>query len=152
MWGDLILLPMANAAIAPYLPGGRWLVFSGLIGLATTWWLHHHWHRGEGETCWREHLWPARRHGRWQWDLSWAGWLHVIYVAGEMTLLVAYAVAPMPVHVVLIVSVVLTLHVPLGLLTPAWVATGGQLVRNRLLWPALAIVWVVAVVKIFGQA
>jgi hypothetical protein len=147
MWGDLLLLPIVNAVIVPWLPRAGWLIVPALAGVAASWWLHAHWHRGSGEGFWREHLWPARPHDRWQRNLSWAGWLHVLYVALEMALLVAYALTPVPISVILIVSILLTLHVPIGLLTPAWIATRGTLVRNRLLWPALAVVWIVAILK-----
>lgn len=150
MWGDLLLLPIANAAIVPWLAVGGWLAPATLAGIAASWWLHRGWHGGDDEGVWREHLWPARAHGRWARDLSWAGWLHVVYVAAEMTLLIGYAVTPVPPLVVAIVTVVLTLHVPLGLLSPAWVATHGRVVRHRLLWPALLIVWAIAIVKTFG--
>ncbi len=150
MWSDLLLLPIVNAVIVPWLSFGTWLIGAALIGIATSWWLHAHWHHGGGEGFWREHLWPGRAHDRWQRNLSWAGWLHVVYVAAEIMLLVAYALTPVPLSVVVIVSILLTLHVPIGLFAPAWVATGGHLVRNRLLWPALAILWFVALAKTFG--
>lgn len=148
MWSDLIVLPIVNAAIVPSLLVGTWLIAPVLIGIASSWWLHAHWHRGGGEQFWREHLWPARDHDRWQRNLSWAGWLHVVYVAAEIALLMAYAFTPVSPSVVLIVSVLLSVHVPIGLFAPAWVATGGHLMRNRLLWPALGMVWIVALVKI----
>jgi len=148
MWGDLLLLPIANAAIVPHLPWGAWLIGPLVIGGAVSGWLHVTWHRGGGEGHWCEHMWPARPHGRWHRDLSWAGWMHVVYVTAEFGLLVAYALTPMPAWVVWTVTVILTLHVPLGLLAPAWVATGGRLVRNGLLTPALAMLWAIALVKL----
>jgi len=54
----------------------------------------------------------------------------------------------MPWPVVLMVSVVLTLHVPIGLLHPARVVTGQWSLRQRLLLPALLLVWTVAIVKV----
>jgi hypothetical protein len=150
MWGDLLLLPIVNAAIVPWLSFEPWLIGPVLIGVTTSWWLHARWHRGDGDGFWREHLWPTRADARWHRNLSWAGWLHVVYVAVEMTLLIAYALTPVPNHVILIVSLVLTLHVPLGLLAPAWVATGGRVIVSRLLWPAVAMVWIVAITKVFG--
>lgn len=150
MWGDLILLPIANAAIVPHLSWGAWLIGPLLAGIAISGWLHACWHRGGGEGHWHEHMWPARPHGRWHRDLSWAGWMHVIYVAAEFGLLVAYALTPMPAWVVWLVTLILTLHVPIGLLAPAWVATRGRLVRNSLLVPALMVLWTVAILKLFA--
>jgi hypothetical protein len=148
MWSDLLVLPIVNAVIVPWLRFETWLAAPALAGMALSWWLHAHWHRGGGEHYWREHMWPARHHERWERNLSWAGWLHVLYVAAEIGLLVAYAFTPVPSSVVLIVSALLTVHVPIGLFAPAWVATRGRLVRNRLLAPALAAIWIVALVKL----
>lgn len=147
MWSDVLLLPIANALIVPWLSLAGWLVVPATAGIAASWWLHARWHRGGGGGHWREHMWPARTHDGWHRNLSWAGWLHVVYVAAEMTLLLVYAVTPVPASAIVIVSLLLTLHVPIGLLAPAWVATGGRIVANRLLWPALAIVWMVAIAK-----
>ena len=73
----------------------------------------------------------------------------MFYVIGEVAVLLAYAVSPMPWSVVLMVSVVLTLHVPVGLLHPARMVTGRWSIRQRLLVPALLLVWSVAMAKLW---
>jgi hypothetical protein len=149
MWGDLVLLPLANAVIVPYLSPGAWLAGPLAVSALLSVWLHAGWHGGATAGA-REHMWPARRHARWWRDLSVAGWLHLLYVAAEVTLLLGYAFTAVPLSVVFIVTAVLTLHVPLGLLQPARALTGRWPPRHRLLAPALALVWGVAAVKVFS--
>jgi hypothetical protein len=148
MWGDLVLLPVANAVIVPWLSPGIWLIGPLLVASGLSVWLHIRWHGGAGVGA-REHMWPTRRHARWWRDLSASGWLHVLYVAGEVALLIAYALTPMPARVVMIVSVALTVHIPLGLLLPARMLTG-RWSSHVLLVPALALVWSVAAVKLYS--
>jgi hypothetical protein len=150
MWGDAVLLPCVNALVVPWIAPGWWLAVPLGVGAAASAALHAWWHGGHGGGV-REHMWPARPVGRWHADLSWAGWCHVVYVAVEMAILTAYVVTPMPPPTILAVSVLLTLHVPLGVLVPAWTAT--RRIFREDLWQtvvAIAAVWVVAAAKALG--
>lgn len=166
MWGDLVLLPIANAAIVPYLEPGVWIIAAVALTPALSAWVHVHWYRGDRPSCSemgnsasaglgrrrhsREHMWPSRPHGSWWRDLSWAGWAHLIYVAGELTVLIGFLLFAMPDEVVAIVWVIFTLHVPLGLLQPRWFLTGeiASLRQQPLLIPLLATLWIVAFGKL----
>ncbi len=150
MWGDLLLLSAVNALVAPWIRPGTWLLWATGVGALASIGLHAWWHGGHAGGL-REHMWPTRSTGHWRRDLSWAGWCHVAYVAGEVTLLAAFVMTPMPTSVVLLVSALLTLHVPLGVLAPAWTATG-RVFREDVWQTAAAItaVWVVAVGKLPG--
>ena len=149
MWGDLLLLPIANAVIVPHLTLGPWL--AGVVPTAAlaSAWAHHHWYRGASSSHSPEHMWPCRVHGTWARDLSWAGWLHVGYVCGELTLLGGFLIHPMPDLVVLIVAAVFTIRVPIGLLQPRWFLTRriATLRQQPLLLPSLAALWIAALVK-----
>jgi hypothetical protein len=164
MWGDLALLPIANAAIVAHLQPGIWIVVGFALGLVLSAWVHVHWYRGPpsprgtsdaasaglGRVHSCEYMWPSRPHGSWWKDLSWAGWAHVLYVAGELTVLFGFALFPMPADAVAVVLVIFTLHVPLGLLQPRWFLTG-EIAGPRkqpLLLPLLATLWVVAAAKL----
>jgi hypothetical protein len=150
MWGDAVLLPVVNALVVPWIAFGAWLMLPLAAGILASIALHVWWHGGHSHGI-REHMWPARPTGRWASYLSWAGWCHVIYVAFEVAVLIAYAVTPMPGPVVILVSSLLSAHVPLGVLVPAWTATGR--VFREDLWQtaaAIAAVWSVAVVKVAG--
>ena len=148
MWGDMLLLPVANAAAAPWIAVGWWLLGPVLVGATAAVALHAWWHGGTTDGV-RDHLWPARRAAHWASDLSWAGWCHVAFVTGQLALLLAYAVVNVPPLVALVVTGVLTVHVPLGLLQPAWLATGRVPRSNvRLLVAAVATAWLVAAVKV----
>ena len=94
-------------------------------------------------------MWPTRPTGRWQADLSWAGWCHVVYVALEMALLLAYVVTPLPTGMVVLISLLLSAHVPLGVLVPAW--TAARRIFREDVWQtavAIAAIWAVAALKV----
>jgi hypothetical protein len=164
MWGDLVLLPVANAVIVPHLTMGPWIAASVALGSALSMWVHVHWYRGERDVesrqsmaaaerpavHSREHMWPLRRRGSWWRDLSWAGWAHVAYVAGELALLTGFLLFPMPDAVVGVVCTMFTLHVPLGLLQPRWFLTGeiASPRKQPLLLPLLGTLWVVGFLKL----
>jgi hypothetical protein len=157
MWGDLLLLPIANAVIVPYLEPGWWIVGALAISSALSAWVHVHWYRGDktvhnlrSRVHSREHMWPSRPNGLWWKDLSWAGWAHLIYVVGELTILIGFLLFSMPDEVVAVVCIVFTLHVPLGLLQPRWFLTGAIASPRQqpLLVPLLATLWMVGLVKV----
>jgi hypothetical protein len=151
MWGDLVLLPVANAVIVPYLEPGMWILAAVIVTSALSAWVHVHWYRGDkpsAHSC--EHMWPSRPYGSCWNDLSWAGWAHLVYVAGELTVLVGFLLFPMPDLVIAVVCVVFTLHVPLGLLQPRWFLTGeiASPRKQPLLVPLLGSLWVVGLMKV----
>jgi hypothetical protein len=147
MWGDALLLPVVNALVVPWIPSGAWLAGPLVTGIAVSIGLHTWWHGGHAHGV-REHMWPSRPTGRWYADLSWSGWCHVVYVAFEVAVLLAYAATPIPPRLVVIVSLLLTAHVPIGVLVPAWSAT--RRVFREDLWQsglAIAVIWAVAAIK-----
>jgi hypothetical protein len=150
MWGDLVLLPIANAVIVPHLTAGAWIAIALAITAIASVWVHVHWYRGKNVSHSPEHMWPCRPHGSCFRDLSWAGWLHVLYVIGELTLLIGFLLHPAPPATVLIVAAIFTIHVPIGLLQPRWFVTRqiASLRQQPLLVPCLAALWVVAALKL----
>jgi hypothetical protein len=97
-----------------------------------------------------DHMWPAHvRHSWWR-DLSWSGWAHVVYVAGELALLVGFLLHPMPSDVVILLAMIFTIHVPIGLLQPRWYRTGhiATVSEQPLLAPLLFALWAVILVKL----
>lgn len=149
MWGDFILLPIANAVITPHLTVGSWIVAALIVATIASAWVHRHWHRGSSPSHSCEHMWPSRPRGTWYGDLSLAGWLHVLYVIGELTILVGFLMHPMPDVTVIVVAAVFTIHVPIGLLQPRWFLTGrmASVRQQPLLVPCLAALWIVAAAK-----
>jgi hypothetical protein len=103
-------------------------------------WRHH---RGD-------HMWPAHVHHSWWRDLSWSGWAHVVYVTGELALLVGFLLHPMPSDVVILLAMIFTIHVPIGLLQPRWYRTGhiATVAEQPLLAPLLLALWAVILVKL----
>ena len=147
MWGDLVLLPIANAAIAPHLTFGPWLAVAILGSAAASVIVHRYWYSPAGRG---DHMWPRHTHGRWVRDLSWSGWAHVAYVIGELTLLAGFVTHDVPPDVVLLVAAIFTVHVPIGLLQPRYflsghIATAGE---QPLLLPCLVALWAVVATKL----
>ena len=150
MWSDLVLLPLANAAIVPHLVPGVWIAAAALVALVASLWVHVHWYRGGKPAHAGEHMWPRReRHTCWG-DLSYAGWAHVVYVAGELTLLAGFLLYPMPSEIVIFVAAIFTIHVPIGLLQPRYFLTGhiATVGEQPLLAPLLLTLWAVTAVKL----
>jgi hypothetical protein len=152
MWGDLLLLPWANAAIVPYLTIGAWLPAACALAAVASALVHVHWYRGHQVTHSAEHMWPSRVRRTWHGDLSWAGWLHVLYVAGELTVLAGFLLHATPVNVALLVCAIFTIHVPIGLLQPRWYVSGrlASVREQPLLMPCLSALWLVAALKAGG--
>ena len=97
-----------------------------------------------------DHMWPAHVHHSWWRDLSWSGWAHMAYVAGELTLLVGFVLHPMPSDVVVLLAMIFTIHVPIGLLQPRWYRTGhiATVAEQPLLAPLLLALWAVTLTKL----
>lgn len=155
MWGDLIILPLINGIIVPHLPrltAKRALVLATLFvcALILTIIAHRQWAlmgRFAGIT---DHVFPRHGPGIWYDDLSVAGYLHIIYMSLELTLLLAYASATMPGLTVWLVTFLLTIHVVVGQVQPAWYATGHFMTAGTMV-PTVAsvlVVWLVASLKI----
>jgi hypothetical protein len=148
MWSDLVLLSMANAVIVPHLTVGWWLVPALLLTTLASLIVHRYWYRPESQGG--DHMWPSHAHGVWWRDLSWSGWAHVVYVIGELTLLVGFALHPTPDVAVLFVAALFTIHVPIGLLQPRWFRTGhiATVQEQPLLAPLLVTLWAVTMIKL----
>lgn len=163
MWSDLVLLSMANAVIVPHLTWGWWVPAALAIATGASVWVHAHWHRppsplGGDDSCERDgarplrgdHMWPSHAHGVWWRDLSWSGWAHVLYVIGELTLLIGFALNQAPVDAIIFVAAIFTVHVPIGLLQPRWFLTGhiATVQEQPLLAPLLLALWAATIVKL----
>jgi hypothetical protein len=147
MWSDLVLLSMANAVIVPHLEPGWWIAVALAIATVASLWAHIHWYTPGGGG---DHMWPLHTHGVWRRDLSWSGWAHVLYVIGELTLLIGFLFHPAPDDVVILVAAIFTVHVPIGLLQPRWFLTGhiATVQEQPLLAPLLLGLWAVTLIKL----
>jgi hypothetical protein len=97
-------------------------------------------------------MWPAANRISWWRDLSWAGWAHVLYVVGELTLLLGFLLHTTPIAVVLVVVTILTIHVPIGLLQPRDFLSGhtARVAASPLLLTCLGMVWIVSAAKLLA--
>jgi hypothetical protein len=148
MWSDLVLLSLANAVIVPHLAAGLWMIPAAIIASVASLWVHSHWYRpGSGSG---DHMWPTHAGGTWWRDLSWSGWAHVLYVIGELTLLMGFVLHRAPADVVILVAAIFTVHVPVGLLQPRWYRTGhiATVQEQPLLAPLLLALWAATFVKL----
>jgi hypothetical protein len=169
MWSDVVLLSMANAVVVPHLTWGRWLIGALAASTLASIWVHMFWYHPPAITRGLssdgadpallasdvanhsgDHMWPTHVHGSWWRDLSQSGWAHVVYVAGELALLVGFLLHVMPSDVVMLVAAIFTIHVPIGLLQPRWYKTGriATVGEQPLLAPLLLALWAVTMVKL----
>jgi hypothetical protein len=148
MWSDLVLLSSANAVIVPHLALGPWLAGAVAGSITASLLVHRYWYSPAGGQG--DHMWPAHAHGMWHRDLSMSGWAHVLYVIGELTLLAGFAFHDVPSDVVLFVTIVFTIHAPIGLLQPRHFLTGhiATVTEQPLLAPLLLTLWTVTALKL----
>ncbi len=151
MWGDFLIMPIVNGLIWNHLdaPLSAILITLALTGAIT---LAMHWLWGENpETRYQGHMWLPLGHNSWFRDLSIAGWLHVVFMTGEMTILALYVISPTPPTITTAVGILLTVFWPLGSLQPCYVMTGRWFDRNAVL-ASIAIVagtWTVTAWKLW---
>ena len=92
---------------------------------------------------------PGTAPASWYGDMSLSGFLHLAYMSVELTLVLGYAVMPMPVKRVLLISGLLTVHLIVGQVQPGWYSTG-TIWTARTIVPTLATVlltWLIALYK-----
>jgi hypothetical protein len=73
-----------------------------------------------------------------------------VYVTAELTLLVGFALHPVPDDAVILVAAIFTIHVPIGLLQPRWYRTGhiATVAEQPLLLPLIVSLWMVTLLKL----
>jgi hypothetical protein len=155
MWGDFIILPIVNGLIVPCFPRPtvkRCLVSSGLAALAilATGFAHAQWDAMGRAAATTDFVFPRHNADVWYQDLSLSGYLHLAYMSVELALVLGYAVMPMSVRRVLLISGLLTVHLIVGQVQPGWYSTG-VIWTARTIVPTLATVlltWLVALYKI----
>jgi hypothetical protein len=79
------------------------------------------WSRSDGVT---EHVFRTHQLGIWYRDITLAGWMHVFVMAALLAIVLLYAISPLPIRVVITVSILLTVHVLIGTMQPGWYCTG----------------------------
>jgi len=155
MWGDFIILPIVNGLIVPFFPRAtakRLMAASGLLMCAViaTIFAHAQWDAMGKAAATTDFVFPRHNTGSWYTDMSLSGYLHLAYMSAELTLILGYAVIPMPVRRVVLISGLLTAHLIVGQVQPGWYLTG-TIWTARTIVPTLATVlltWLVALYKI----
>ena len=151
MWGDFIVMSVVTGLVFPYLVRNRSYVLSALFIALTVTVVAHilwaKWMRSDGITG---HIFPTHETGKWYLDMSGAGWMHVLVMAMLLAVMLMYAVSPLPRNVVISASLLLTVHLFLGMVQPSWYTTG-ELWTWKNFGPALVVtvlVWGIAAFKI----
>ncbi len=151
MWGDLLILSVVNGYVFPHLTRNTAIVYgSSAVAIVLTLIAHWAWANGMREHHMTGHMFPAHVHGVWYRDLSLSGWMHIVTMTFLLGILLVYIVSPMPRDVVMLTSVLVSIHVVLGTVQPGWYCTGSLLTKANLVPPAtaIAITWIVAAAKI----
>lgn len=155
MWGDLMILPIVNGLIVPYfrrITAKRSVVVYGLLACAiiVTVFAHEQWATIGKALSTTDFVFPEHSTGIWYNDMSVSGYLHMVYMSLELTLIFVYAVVSMPVVRILWVSGLLTMHVVLGQVQPGWYLTG-TIWNARTIVPTattVLLIWFVGLYKI----
>jgi hypothetical protein len=155
MWGDVLFLPVIAAVIVPVVRSHKELrpsvkVLLVLVSAVATLGVHWQWATIGRELGTTDHVFPSHAAGTWLGDMSVAGWLHVAYMTAFLALVFAYAIISVPAKVVWITSAILTLHLLVGQLQPAWYSTGTLMAPTTLASVVATVlaVWVVAAWKL----
>lgn len=151
MWGDLLIMSVAVGFVAPGIKTSRTCFLASLLSaLAITVFAHAQWARlflKDGVTG---HMFPTHMTGVWYLDMSGPGWMHVAVMAGLLTSMIMYASSPVTPQVVLIVSILVTVHVCLATLQPGWYCTGTLWSWRHFgpLFVFVSLIWSIAALKL----
>lgn len=155
MWGDLFIVPIVAGQIVPHIRRDRRLslpIGVALVALSAiiTIVVHQRWDAMGEALGTTDHVFPSHEASIWYRDLSLAGYLHVIYMSAVLALVLAYSLVPVPRSTVLLVSGLLTIHVVLGQVQPAWYSTGTISEPSTIIPTTITVllVWIVGAWKI----
>jgi len=153
MWGDLILLSLVNALVVSRLPrlDRRFvliLAMAACLSVFITLVMHILWMTQIHQSHNLTHMFYQKDFGVWYKNISNAGWMHIVFMSAELTLLAVYTFFVMPVKTIYMVSLLLILHVVVGTALPGWYF-------NRIIWsqshmiPSLGLIAVICFTAIF---
>ncbi len=148
MWGDFLIFPFINGLIWDHLHPFSWQTWLVVLGsLLITLALHVFWASNHSTTG---HMWPNHKTGKWYSDMSMSGWLHVIYMTCQLSILILYALNPMPYFVVVATGVLLTIFWPLGVIQPAYAEKGVWMDKTTAFASVITVgaIWGVSLIKI----
>ena len=152
MWSDLIILSVVTGLVFPYLLRNQSCVFLSLIiALIITIIAHIQWAKWMQNDAVTGHIFPTHKTGIWYLDISVSGWFHVVVMTVLLGVLLMYVVSPFPQKVVFVVSLLLTVHIFLGMVQPSWYSAGKLWLWKNFSQPlcVVALIWSVAGVKLF---
>jgi hypothetical protein len=131
--GDLVILPIINGLIIPYLiidwdlsPHGlfvKLLIYSAFLAgsFFVTKWCHKLWWPAKKEDF--GHIfsnWFGSRGRRNLWfeDLTWSGAVHFIFMIVQLVIVASYLLTPMPREVVMSVGILMAIFLPIATIEP----------------------------------
>lgn len=151
MWSDLIVMSTMAGFASPYFKSSLILILISVVAALVITVIAHiqwaDWFRAEGITG---HIFPAHESGKWCSDISTAGWMHVFVMTTLLAASFMYALSPAPMHVVVTVAGLLTMHVVIGTIQPSWYCTGVFWAWRYFKQPLFVVllIWGVAAIKI----
>ena len=151
--GDLCIFPIINAFIIPCLHFNWWYVPGFILTLAITLQCHKSW----WPDPWDENAqgfildsfhddWKVHSKFHWHRAVTPAGWIHVFFMTCQLAILGGYILTPMPRPVINAISSLLVVFLPLGVIEPGIVQSGGlkkitprRLIRDTAIFIALLV-------------
>ncbi|MCX6761783.1 MAG: hypothetical protein NTY33_02985 [Candidatus Moranbacteria bacterium] len=133
--GDLFIFPLINAFIIPRLNFNLWYILGFVLALVITLLCHRAWWPGpqdenaQGFILMNNPPLLPTRHcfskSYWYLAITRAGWIHIFFMTCQLAILGGYILTPMPRPVVNAVSLLLAVFLPLGVIEPGIVQSGG---------------------------
>lgn len=134
-WGvciaDALLLPIINGLVWDHLVWSPWYRTAALLVAAViaTWLCHRQWWPNPKNPAFglhfQTHHASAGNIRYWWRDLTPTGWAHIAFMAVQLTILMVYALSPMPPSVVWLTAVILTVFPIVAVLETSWVVNHG---------------------------
>lgn len=144
--GDLLILPIVNGLIFPYLCFSKWyipgIILAGIITLVChiAWCPNHDDINAQGFI-----LNSQDRSNLWYKAMTRAGWIHFGFMVCELTILGGYILTPMPLEVIKIVFVLFCFFIPVAITEP------GIVQKSNYIYPTVVVyclVFLITIIKL----
>jgi hypothetical protein len=128
--GDLVILPVVNGLVVPHLSFGIWFfIFLGL-SFNITWFCHKAWWPDPQNSLAQGFIFANAKSGHihrnlWYRDMTWAGWIHFLFMTIQIVILGGYLITPMPKDIVSLISWIFIVFIPVAVIEPGIIQTGG---------------------------
>jgi len=137
--GDLLILPIFNGIVIPHIHlsicSGMLLLYAALLIALFChkgWWPKEEKALGFIMPDWEN---SGRDADLWHRDMSYAGWMHFVFMVAQLVIIGGYLLSPMPKEVVQLTGVIFMIFIPVAVIEPG-VVEGWPLSKGKMLLTA----------------